>query len=89
MKNPIAQGLLNVAQALAQAAVEVATEASRPVVIYQQPRTVWDELFDTPKIYVTEKPVRKCTSNTPWQVCEDRDCYPHRHESRRDYSKLR
>lgn len=98
--NEILKGLLKVTQDVAKLAVEVATT---PVVyVESRPRSLLDELFDTPRrVDIVEvrprhwfdapgvRPKRICTANTPWQVCEDRNCFRHRNEDRRDMSKLR
>lgn len=98
--NDIIKGLLKVTQDVAKLAVEVQIAQHTPVVVVEQrPRNIFDELFFTPRVEVVEtrftgprlvpRPVRKCSVHTPWQVCEDRNCFHHAGEDRRDMSKLR
>lgn len=91
--NEILKGLLKVTQDVAKLALEVQVAQHTPVVVVEtRPRTLFDELFAPPaNTYIeTIRPrVRRCTSKTPWQVCEDRDCFHHQGEDRRDMSKLR
>lgn len=87
--NDILKGLLKVTQDVAKLALEVQIAQHRPVVVVEtRPRTIFDELFTAPR-YVEVTRTRKCSMNTPWQVCEDRHCFTHRNETRRDMSKLR